>query len=238
MTTSTDGRLRAFLATDPTKLRIAACGLLAVLAAACGSSAPKTATTVPASPAATIAPAADRAPLACHAQAARGHPRDHTSVGIRVRTVARAWVTAAPSVPDGQNLAGRASATGQRTLWFRVGDATPGVRVVIDVSVSRHGRKGSCQASIRPLPAVPPVAPTRLAASPAASTAPASPAASTAPAPPPPSTASSCYPLSNEGTCYEPGEFCREGDHGASGVAGDGEKIICEDNDGWRWEPA
>jgi hypothetical protein len=42
----------------------------------------------------------------------------------------------------------------------------------------------------------------------------------------------------NEGTCYEPGEFCREGDHGVSGVAGDGQKIICEDNNGWRWEPA
>ncbi len=49
-------------------------------------------------------------------------------------------------------------------------------------------------------------------------------------------TAASCYPLSNEGTCYEPGEFCRNSDHGASGVAGDGENIICEYN-GWRWEP-
>jgi len=55
---------------------------------------------------------------------------------------------------------------------------------------------------------------------------------------PPPATAASCYPLSNEGTCYEPGEFCRNSDHGVTGVAGDGEKIICEDNDGWRWEPA
>ena len=67
-----------------------------------------------------------------------------------------------------------------------------------------------------------------------------------APAPPPsttapaaaPSTPSGCYPLSDEGTCYEPGEYCRDSDHGASGVAGDGESIICEDNDGWRWEPA
>jgi hypothetical protein len=66
-----------------------------------------------------------------------------------------------------------------------------------------------------------------------------------APAPPPtttapaaaPSTPSGCYPLSNEGTCYEPGEYCRKSDHGASGVAGDGERIVCEDNDGWRWEP-
>jgi hypothetical protein len=73
-------------------------------------------------------------------------------------------------------------------------------------------------------------------------------AASSAPAPAPlpsttapaaaPSTPSGCYPLSDEGTCYEPGEYCRDSDHGASGVAGDGESIICEDNDGWRWEPA
>jgi hypothetical protein len=47
----------------------------------------------------------------------------------------------------------------------------------------------------------------------------------------------SCTPLSNEGTCYEPGEYCRTTDHGATGIAGDGEAIICEDNDGWRWEP-
>jgi len=50
-------------------------------------------------------------------------------------------------------------------------------------------------------------------------------------------TPTGCYPLSNEGTCYEPGEYCRNDDHGASGVAGDGEAITCEDNNGWRWEP-
>ena len=69
---------------------------------------------------------------------------------------------------------------------------------------------------------------------------PAAPSAAPAPAPSPsaaPPPASSCYPLTNGGKCYEPGEFCRNSDHGASGVAGDGEKIMCEDNDGWRWEP-
>jgi hypothetical protein len=91
---------------------------------------------------------------------------------------------------------------------------------------------------------------TTVAAQPAASAAPsqaapaAQPAAPTAPprttpAPPPSSKApASCYPLSDEGTCYEPGEYCRDSDHGVSGVAGDGEAIICQDNDGWRWEPA
>jgi hypothetical protein len=47
-----------------------------------------------------------------------------------------------------------------------------------------------------------------------------------------------CYPLSDEGTCYEPGEYCRYDDEGVTGVAGDGETITCEDNDGWRWEPS
>ena len=68
---------------------------------------------------------------------------------------------------------------------------------------------------------------------------------SAAPAPPQttapaaaPSTPTGCYPLTNGGNCYEPGEYCRNSDHGASGVAGDGKRIICEDNNGWRWEPA
>jgi hypothetical protein len=77
-------------------------------------------------------------------------------------------------------------------------------------------------------------------------------AAPSSPAPPPPTetaptatapslaptTPANCSPLSDEGTCYKPGEYCRDDDHGASGVAGDGEEIICEYNDGWRWEPA
>lgn len=47
-----------------------------------------------------------------------------------------------------------------------------------------------------------------------------------------------CHPLTDSGNCYEPGEFCRDTDHGTSGTAGDGEAITCEDNDGWRWDPS
>jgi outer membrane biosynthesis protein TonB len=64
--------------------------------------------------------------------------------------------------------------------------------------------------------------------------------AATAPAvapPTTPTTPSNCTPLTDGGNCYEPGEFCRDDDHGMSGTAGDGEAITCEDNDGWRWEP-
>jgi hypothetical protein len=58
----------------------------------------------------------------------------------------------------------------------------------------------------------------------------------TTPSTTPPTTAT-CYPLTDGGNCYEPGEFCRNSDHGKKGIAGDGDRIVCEDNDGWRWEP-
>jgi hypothetical protein len=134
---------------------------------------------------------------------------------------------------NGRSITGRASAKGKRTLHFPVGGATPGVRIMIAVHVSHHGRKGTCQASFRPKSApAPSVAPTQSPASPSPS-----PAPTTAPPTPKP-PAASCYPLSNGGNCYEPGEFCRASDHGVSGVAGDDEKIVCENTNGWRWEPA
>lgn len=61
------------------------------------------------------------------------------------------------------------------------------------------------------------------------------------PKPPPPPTPTptptGCYPKTDSGNCYEPGEYCRDSDHGVSGLAGDGKAIVCENNDGWRWEP-
>ena len=47
----------------------------------------------------------------------------------------------------------------------------------------------------------------------------------------------SCYPTTSSGHCYKPGEYCPESDHGETGVAEDGTQIICQDNNGWRWEP-
>jgi hypothetical protein len=46
-----------------------------------------------------------------------------------------------------------------------------------------------------------------------------------------------CHPLTNGGRCYEPGEYCRHTDRGVRGIAGDGKRIICRNNDGLRWEP-
>jgi hypothetical protein len=82
---------------------------------------------------------------------------------------------------------------------------------------------------------------TRTAVTPSKAPVPPTPARTTpaaAPTPPASTAGPSCYPLTNGGKCYEPGEYCRNSDHGMSGVAGDGEAIVCKDNDGWRWEPA
>ncbi len=92
-------------------------------------------------------------------------------------------------------------------------------------------------------PTTPPPAPAYVAPVTHRAVAPA-PVRTYAPPPPPPApapthaAAAACHPLTNGGNCYEPGEFCRNVDHGASGVAGDGKAITCANNNGWRWEPA
>jgi hypothetical protein len=48
----------------------------------------------------------------------------------------------------------------------------------------------------------------------------------------------SCHPTTSGGNCYRAGELCPAKDHGRSGVAGNGEAITCENNNGWRWESA
>ncbi len=83
-----------------------------------------------------------------------------------------------------------------------------------------------------PAPAATTRAPVSTAAKPTAT------ARAAAPPPPPATAPAGCHPLTNGGNCYEPGEYCRDADHGTSGVAGDGEAITCEDKDGWRWEPS
>jgi len=55
--------------------------------------------------------------------------------------------------------------------------------------------------------------------------------------PPTSPTTAGCTPIDDEGGCYEPGEYCRDDDHGTTGRAGDGRTITCEDENGtWYWE--
>ena len=143
-----------------------------------------------------------------------------TKVGVQVSTAAGARITVVAHFEAGdREKTARADATGSHTFWFPVGSAPPGIRVMVAVRVSAHGQKHSTRVWFTPRVPPPPPAPK-----------------TTAPAPPPPP--SGCYPKASTGNCYEPGEFCPHADAGMSGVAGDGKAIICEDNDGLRWEPA
>jgi hypothetical protein len=179
-------------------------------------------------PAVTLAPTAS--PLVCSIRLSSKRPRDHSTVTITVRTVAHARVriVTALALAAGQSAVGRAGAHGAWVRQLQIGNPEPGVRVLIAVRVARSPATGACQASLRPRPRAAP-APVTPKPTPTAT-------ATMAPPPPPPAPAG-CYPKTDGGNCYEPGEFCRDDDHGTTGVAGDGEKIICEDNDGWRWEP-
>jgi hypothetical protein len=144
------------------------------------------------------------------------------------------WMIGASDARDG-NLTGTSSkiATGARVI-----DAVAVLQRLSPSLLRGLSRPVAIPTeSAAPAPAVtteaPSAEPAATTAAPSTEPAPTMAAPSTEPAAAPTqasATPAGCHPLSDEGTCYEPGEYCREDDHG--------ESITCEDNDGWRWEPA
>lgn len=115
---------------------------------------------------------------------------------------------------------------------------TPAGPVELRTSVPRPVDARATQPATQPRPPAPTnppatAAPRSVAAAPPTQAPPPAPVNPPAAAP-----AAACQPLTNGGNCYEPGEYCRNADHGVHGVAGNGEAIVCTDNNGWRWEPA
>jgi hypothetical protein len=208
------------------KLMVATGAAVAVTLAAvgCSSGSPTApiAATAGASPTASPTPTPTASPpparLTSTASVTRRRPLTGTKVGVQVSTApgARITVVAHFETSDRKKTA-RADSTGLHTFWFPVGSAPPGIRVMVTVRVSAHGQKHSTRVWFTPRQPPPPT-----------------PKITTAPPAPP----SGCYPKASTGNCYEPGEFCPHADAGMRGVAGDGEAIICEDNNGLRWEPA
>lgn len=132
-------------------------------------------------------------------------------------------VVAAYALGDHHDVTNDPANTAREWVIGRIHPA-PGTLVHAKTPITLYVRRSP---QFVPAPSSPPVA------SPAPPPSPASP-----PSPAPASSAPpGCYPLSNGGNCYEPGEYCRASDQGVTGVAGDGESIICEENNGLRWEP-
>jgi hypothetical protein len=185
--------------------------------------------------------------------ARQGRRRPHAQRAGRYQPSSRAHgVSGGGRISGGGGGGGRRKRNGPAALIGAV------IFLLIIISIAVQAGKGRSTGNTSPAPAIVPTqttasinsetdtatatetaVATSQAAAPSTQTAPSTPVQTT-PAAAPTSAAAptGCYPLSNEGTCYEPGEYCRNSDHGASGVAGDGEAITCEDNDGWRWEPS
>jgi hypothetical protein len=145
-----------------------------------------------------------------------------------------------PSFPGIENIAPGASGLG--CVVFEVPQAAVMTKVQFTLDSGMGPQTGQWNVSRDTRspggPATPAPTASRTPAPSTSSTAAPSPAPQTTAPAAAPATSSGCYPRTDAGNCYEPGEYCRDSDHGVSGVAGDGESIVCEDNDGWRWEPA
>jgi hypothetical protein len=89
--------------------------------------------------------------LTCSAAMTNSHPADYTSTGIKISTAAFAHIeTVAHYKTVTHPKYGTASGSGKQTIKYYISGATPGYRVVVDIYVSRNGKKGSCSTSFTP----------------------------------------------------------------------------------------
>jgi hypothetical protein len=89
--------------------------------------------------------------LTCEASVTSRYPRDYTSVGIRITTTATARIRVAAHFRGGvRRETGVASGADKQTIWYRLGGATPGYRVRVDVQVAKGSRRGSCSTWFTP----------------------------------------------------------------------------------------
>ena len=90
-------------------------------------------------------------PLPCHATMSASHPADFTTTTVRVKTVAEARVTTVAHYRTvNRTHHGRANRHGRAAIPYRISGATPGFRVVVDVTVRWPHRSGNCKTSFTP----------------------------------------------------------------------------------------
>ena len=78
-------------------------------------------------------------------------PADYTTTDVRVQTVGYAEVTAVAHYKTvNRKHSHQANRKGAATIWYYISGATPGYRVVVDVSVRSGRRTGFCWTSFIP----------------------------------------------------------------------------------------
>jgi hypothetical protein len=91
------------------------------------------------------------APLPCSATVTNQHPLDGSSVGIQISTSKSARITVALHFRGKTHrTTARANRNGKDTIWWPVGGARPGYKVMVDVTVIHYARHGSCSTWFTP----------------------------------------------------------------------------------------
>jgi hypothetical protein len=100
-------------------------------------------TAAPAWASPTAAPASVRLP--CQASMSNNHPRDYTTIYVRVHTASYAGVTTVAHYKTvNRKHTGRANARGNASIGYYISGATPGYKVVVSVHVVKGSRSGNC----------------------------------------------------------------------------------------------
>jgi len=90
-------------------------------------------------------------PLPCSASMSNAHPKDYTTVDVRVRTAGLAKVvTVAHYRTTNHKKKATAGPGGRATIPYYISGATPGYKVKVTVSVSKGSRTGHCSTSFTP----------------------------------------------------------------------------------------
>jgi hypothetical protein len=85
------------------------------------------------------------ASMRCTASVSSRYPARGSRVGILIKTVPSAHIRVTAHFKSGRRIErSRANSTGRQTIWYRVGAATPGFRVAVDVLVYGGRESGSC----------------------------------------------------------------------------------------------
>jgi hypothetical protein len=96
-------------------------------------------------------PAAPARGVSCTASVTTRYPAADATVGIQVRTVPAAHIRATAHFASGNVIRrSRARGNGRQTVWYRIGHATPGYRVTVDVLTYDNHRKASCSTWFSP----------------------------------------------------------------------------------------
>src|SRR5712691_3440847 len=90
-------------------------------------------------------------PLPCHASMSNAHPADYTTTVVNVKSVADVRITTVAHYRTVNRVHhGRANRQGKAGIPYYISGATPGFRVIVDVTVKWPHRTGTCNTSFVP----------------------------------------------------------------------------------------